>query len=270
MKKVYLALAMILTILLTGCGAASQTATTETEIHYADEDFIADLATGLQSRWDTQPANGATEDEILTGSDEHKQYYTDLVDAELNVLEKYQSMPFGNSKLQEYAISYINCLKQQKEAASYITTSYETYEEKWEEAYNNRTKLIVTFVNDYGLKVDEAHQATLDDFIAREKVIKEDEKVKTTIDSMMQNLTIEVTKDEYDWKTYEAVLENNTGKDFDYFGITLNIYDSDKVQIDSLYAQMQNWKNGTKAKFEFSTDKDFSSYDAQADWNITQ
>lgn len=45
-------------------------------------------------------------------------------------------------------------------------------------------------------------------------------------------------------KEYEAVLENNTGKDFDYFQITLNIYDSDKVQIDSLYDQMQNWKKG--------------------------
>lgn len=268
MKKFYLALAMALAVLLTGCGTALQTATTETEIHYADEEFISDLATGLQSRWDTQPSNG--EDEVVVGSDEHKQYYTDLVDAELNVLEKYQSMPFEDSKLQEYAISYINCLKQQKEAASYITTAYETYDEKWTEALNNRTKLIMTFVNDYGLKVDEAHQATLDELIANAKVIKEDEKIKTTIDSMMQNLTIEVTKDESDWKTYEAVLENNTGKDFDYFGITLNIYDSDKVQIESLYSQMQNWKNGTKAKFEFSTDKDFSSYDAKADYNITQ
>lgn len=268
MKKVYLALAMILAILLTGCGAASQTATTETEIHYADEDFISDLATGLQNRWDTQPSNG--EDEVVAGSDEHKQYYTDLVDAELNVLEKYQSMPFEDSKLQEYAISYINCLKQQKEAASYITTAYETYDEKWTEAYDNRSKLIMTFVNDYGLKVDEEHQAMLDELIANAKVVNEDEKIKTTIDSMMQNLTIEVTKDESGWKTYEAVLENNTGKDFDYFQITLNIYDSDKVQIDSLYDQMQNWKNGTKAKFEFSTDKDFSSYDAKADYNITQ
>ena len=268
MKKVYLVLAMALAVLLTGCGATSQTATTETEIHYADEDFISDLATGLQNRWDTQPSNG--EDEIVEGSDEHKQYYTDLVDAELSVLEKYQGMNFEDSKLQEYAISYINCLKQQQEAASYVTTAYETYDEKWTEALNNRTKLIVTFINDYGLKVDEAHQATLDDFIARAKVINEDEKIKTTIDSMMDNLTIEVSEENYDWKTYEAVLENNTGKDFDYFGITLNIYDSDKVQIESLYSQMQNWKNGTKAKFEFSTDKDFSSYDAKADYNITQ
>lgn len=265
MKKVYLALAMILAILLTGCGAASQTATTETEIHYADEDFISDLATGLQNRWDINDVA-----EYEEGSDEHKQYDTDLVDAELNVLEKYQSMPFEDSKLQEYAISYINCLKQQKEAVSYITTAYETYDEKWSEAYDNRTKLIMTFVNDYGLKVDEAHQATLDELIANAKVVNENEKIKTTIDSMMQNLTIEVTKDESGWKTYEAVLENNTGKDFDYFQITLNIYDSDKVQIDSLYDQMQNWKNGTKAKFEFSTDKDFSSYDAKADYNITQ
>ena len=265
MKKFYLALAMALAVLLTGCGAASQTATTETEIHYADEDFISDLATGLQSRWDI-----SDNAEYEEGSEEHKQYAAKLVDAELNVLEKYQSMPFEDSKLQEYAISYINCLKQQQEAASYITTAYETYDEKWTEALNNRTKLIVTFVNDYGLKVDEAHQATLDDFIARAKVINEDEKIKTTIDSMMDNLTIEVSEENYDWKTYEAVLENNTGKDFDYFGITLNIYDSDKVQIESLYSQMQNWKNGTKAKFEFSTDKDFSSYDAKADYNITQ
>lgn len=265
MKKVYLVLAMALAVLLTGCGAASQTATTETEIHYADGDFISDLATGLQKRWDINDVA-----EYEEGSDEHKQYDTDLVDAELNVLEKYQSMSFEDSKLQEYAISYINCLKQQKEAVSYITTAYETYDEKWSEAYDNRTKLIMTFVNDYGLKVDEAHQATLDELIANAKVVNEDEKIKTTIDSMMQNLTIEVTKDESGWKTYEAVLENNTGKDFDYFQITLNIYDSDKVQIDSLYDQMQNWKNGTKAKFEFSTDKDFSSYDAKADYNITQ
>lgn len=270
MKKVYLVLAMALAVLLTGCGATSQTATTETEIHYADEDFISDLATGLQNRWDTKPANGVNEDEIVEGSDEHKQYYTDLVDAELSVLEKYQGMNFEDSKLQEYAISYINCLKQQKEALSYVTASYETYSEKWSEAYDNRTKLIMTFVNDYGLKVDEAHQAPLDELIANAKVVNEDEKIKTTIDSVMQNLTIEVTKDESGWKTYEAVLENNTGKDFDYFQITLNIYDSDKVQIDSLYDQMQNWKNGTKAKFEFSTDKDFSSYDAKADYNITQ
>ena len=87
MKKVYLALTMILAILLTGCGAASQTATTETEIHYADEDFISDLATGLQNRWDISDVT-----EYEEGSEEHKQYYTELVDTELNVLEKYQSM----------------------------------------------------------------------------------------------------------------------------------------------------------------------------------
>ena len=169
---------------MTGCGAASQTATTETEIHYADENFISDLATGLQKRWDINDVA-----EYEEGSEEQKQYDTELVDAELNVLEKYQSMVFEDSKLQEYAISYINCLKQQKEAISYITADYETYDEKWSEAYNNRTKLIMTFVNDYGLKVDEAHQAALDELVANAKVVNEDEKIKTTIDSMMQNLT---------------------------------------------------------------------------------
>lgn len=55
-------------------------------------------------------------------------------------------------------------IKQQKEALKYLQVNYDKYEKLWYEAYDERTKLIVDFVDNYGLTVSDKYKSTLDDF----------------------------------------------------------------------------------------------------------
>ena len=43
-------------------------------------------------------------------------------------------------------------IKQQKEALKYLQVNYDKYEKLWYEAYDERTKLIVDFVDNYGIE----------------------------------------------------------------------------------------------------------------------
>ena len=110
MKRVLsVLLAAVLCVgMLTGCGNTNS-ASTQKEEHYADEDFMKDAAKALETRW---KMNESDEDKVYTeGSDEQKELFSKWTQAELDILSEYEDEKFEDSKLKELAIQYINALK---------------------------------------------------------------------------------------------------------------------------------------------------------------
>lgn len=258
MRKLKLFLTTMIMIIgiicVVGCSSDSQSEAT-TEEYFADDDFMAALSQGLEDRWSL---DDGSEYEYYT--DEHKEIYTKYVNAELDKVEDFTTKKFKDTTLQEKAIKYINALKAQKEALDYVTVDPEQYEEKWGTAYNERSKLITEFVNNYNLTVSDDYANTLKEFEINAKEVEQNEEIKESIQEMLASVEFQAERDEYsDWVTYTGVIENTAGVDFNSFEININLLDKDGMIVESLFDSISNLKKGQKAKIEFSTDQEFKT-----------
>ncbi len=266
-KRVLLSMSLIvLTILmLTGCSTGNKTkSNTDQEEYFADKDFLKDLASGLEKRWDK--ANEYNNDDLFDDADKFIEHTEECINIELGALSKYKNEKFEDSKLQEKAISYINCLNDSLLTLDYAKSDFPKYSEDWEKYYNERSKLIASFYNDFGLEVKESYEKTLKDFLNNAKTVESKEQQKEAINAMVNQIQYECIEDSYGWRTYSAVIENTTGTDFSTISFNINLLDSDNVIVESTYASVNNFGNGQKARIEFSTNKDFASVDTKVNW----
>ena len=260
---------LFLMLLSVGCSSTKEVEKKEEEPQYADDAFVQDMSKGLQARWDLNAIDEQKEgyDKILVNSKEYQDMMVSYIDAELNEIEKYTEEKFENKNLQEIAIKYINLLEKHKEICDYMTVDYDKYYEEFEPIYNERSKIIESMVNDYGMTVDEKHQKTLNDFLTKSQLVQEQEKKETAIDQMLADIQFQVTEDSgNDWKTYQAIVENTTGINFKTFSVDINLLSTDGVIVETAYYQVSAFNNGSKAQFEFATDKEFASTQVIADW----
>lgn len=179
MNRSKIILAVALACALVACaamfaGCAEQNG--QDQPQYADEAFMQSLTKGYEAR-----------DALVeksTKTDKSAEYYEKLVDAELNQVEKYQSSQFEDSKLQENAIAYINSLKDQREAAELYATDSEQFQQDWQKAYDKRTTLLKTFVDEYGLTVSSSCQDSLDKLVSHGKKVERDNNEKSAVESL--------------------------------------------------------------------------------------
>ena len=218
-------------VLLAGCAEKSD----QSQPEYADEAFIQSLAKGYEAR-DTLVGQSSK-------ADKSAEYYVKLVDAELEQVEQYQSAQFSDSKLQESAIAYINALKDQRAAAELYATDNSKYKQDWQKAYDKRTSLLKTFVDDYGLTVSADHQGSLDKLVSHGKKVERDNDQKEAIESLASSINLEFTE-QYSTFIGKTTATNNTGYDFDYINFDVELFDSNgiKVETTSLYAN--HWLDG--------------------------
>ena len=264
---------LALLLLLSGCtdnNSVDKEKEDEEEIvQYADEAFIKDMSKGLQERWKLTEKDEEKEgyEDSLVNSEEYKNMMISYIDAELDIIGKYTDEKFENSNLKELAIKYINLLNQHKEICQYITVDYAKYEEEFTPVYNERSKVISQMVADYKMTVSEEYQSTLDDFLAKSTLVKEEEAQKEEIEKMIEAVTFELTNDDgYGWRTYQGIIENTTGIDFSNMSFSINLLDSDGVIVETTYDQIATFGRGAKARLEFMTDKEFISTQITADW----
>ena len=271
MKKKLLILlsALLVLLLLVGCGnqEGSEKPQEPEEPQYADETFMEDLAQGLMDRWDAANSENAPVDGY---SEEYKEHLISLIDLELAKVADYRSAQFEDRNLQEAAISYINILEDTKEAAMLLTADYEEYLKQWEPLYDERAKAIAAFANDFGLTVDEAHQTDLSEFVIKAKQVEEDEAVKESFDNMIAALDFQLSEDSYGLKTYTATLVNNIGVDFDYISLEINLMDEAGTIIEQTYAGTNTLADGQSIILDFMTDKNFASYEINADYILAE
>lgn len=257
---------------LTGCGTtnnkAADSGSAVEEVKYCDDDFVKDFGKGLEKRWKLTDADENKDgyDDIELNSDQWKKMMLTYINAELDTIEKYTNEKFENTALQENAIKYINLLKQQKESCDYITVDYDKYSEKADEIYNERSKIIKDMVENYGVTVDEKYQDTLNEFLTNSQLVEEDESLKEAVGLMLGKIEITTTDDGTGYYTCEGYVENTTGYDFDNISIKFNLYDDEGVLVDNQPCYLENFTNGTKARLEFYTDQDFSTFETSAEW----
>lgn len=261
-RAVSLMATAVIVLHLAACSSAPE------EPAYADESFMNALSQGLMARWDEadkpEPAG------MDYYSSEYSEYLSNLIDIELASIAEYRNASFEDGKLQEAAISYINVLEDSKEAAELIPIDYEEYSSKWEKAYNERSKAISSFVSEFGLTVDEAHQNILDDFIGTAQKVIADEELQVKIDAMFDALNFQFSETSYSYKTYTATLSNNTGATFDYILLTIDLLDESGTILEQAYASTDMLADGSSIILEFTTDKNFTSYEIHPDYYIQE
>ena len=261
---------LCLTLLNLGCSANNSSKTEKKEPAYADDQFISDMSKGLQARWTLNEQDEQKEgyDQIELQSDEEKEMMLSYIQAELDYIGKYKDEKFKDSQLQEEALSYINLLNKHTEICDYIPVDYYgKYYDEFESLYNERSKIIEDLVTNYGLTVDEKFQSTLDEFKTNSKLVKEQDALKESIETMLSNIQFTIAEDDGSgWKTYQGIIENTTGKDFTTSSVDINLLNADGVIVETEYDSVSNFTNGAKAQFEFITDKDFTSTQVIANW----
>lgn len=233
---------------------------------YADKAFIKAVGKGLESRWELINANDKDKNSSQSETDA---IVKKGVQKELDAISKYRSADFKSSKLQELAVSYINALKVQKKTATGIDGSTTT--EKFNEAYDKRTVIISSLVKNYGLKVSEKYQGDLDGILSNGKDVTKDEKTENQVEQLKDKLNFQQVPSDNEYSSYheyESVLENTTDVDFDDFNVEVTLLDSEGVNLATTYANAANWKQGTKARFEFMTDEDFASMELKVSWSV--
>lgn len=236
--------------ILSGCGESSD------EVHYADQDFIKSVSKGLEKRWamNDKDADKDTTLEMMEG----------YIQAELDELTQYETATFEDTKLQEKALNYINCLKDSKENVEWFLSD-EDYD-KWDNIWKQRAVLIKDFVDNYGLTVSDKYQATLDEFLAEGKAVENQSKQEDEINQLIEGLEFDVAKNDYGWKTYRATLENTTDYDIKEISIDVNLLDSEGTIVSTEYAYVENVAKGQKANVEFETDTSFDKIELKVDY----
>lgn len=239
----------ILLVTLSACGNTSIN-----KNEYADKPFMSDLARGLENRWKDADELDKIKD---PSNSQTKEYYNKFIKDELDAVSSYKDKKFKDSKLQALVLQYINVLDDSKDAINSLDTLDGI--NKWNDAYNSRTKILVQFKNDYNLKVDSKYKSYLSDLEKDgQKAVKKDE-VKEKITTLVNGIVFNYKPQEYDgtYKKYEATVENTTGSDISNFNGQVNLVDSSGVTVGNTYISAQNWKSGSKVLFEFTTDKKF-------------
>lgn len=259
-------------MLFTGCSSSGnnqKTEKSEEETNYADEQFIKDMSKGLQARWDLNEKDEKKEgyDKIELQSQEYKDMMLSYIQKELDYTEKYTDEKFKDSKLQEYAVKYINLLKQHKDICQYIPVDYYgKYLDEFNPIYDERSKIIEDLVENYNLTVDKKHQDTLDEFKTNSQLVKDQDAMEESVKNMLANIQFTEVSNEDGWKTYQGVVENTTGKDISSLSVDINLKNADGVIVETTYDDVSNFTKGAKAQFEFYTDKDFATTEVTASY----
>lgn len=242
-----LGIILILTLSLTSCGGENTS--------YCDDDFLNDMAKGLEARWefsDSAAAEKMDEDEVMTTA----------IAKELDIIGSYSDGTFKDTKLQEYAISYINALNKQNEALEYYDADYFKYCDMFEAAYIERCQLIVNINKEYGIPVSSKYQDTLDDMSTTGNKADEKDNITKAIEKQIKNADITMEDD-----NLVMVIENTTDKTLVDVDFQIKYYDADGVKIETDDYYIEDWAPGEKTKVSFWTyDIGYETYEIVIDY----
>ena len=258
MKKFLKIATAVILLISISCAIAGCSTKNLKKTEFADDKFIQSVAKGLEARWNLSDKNEDKE----TTVEMMKSY----IQAELDQLTGYETAKFEDTKLQEKAIKYINCLKDSKEHIEYYFSDKTEDNNKWQKIYDTRTLLIKDFAENYNLTVSGKYQSYLDEFIANGKTVETETEEKEAIEGLVSALEFKVTKDEYGYKTYKAILNNTTDYNIKTLCVEINLLDKNGVIINTTSVYAENVKKGQKAYMEFSTDDKFDKMELILDY----
>ena len=148
----------------------------------------------------------------------------------------------------------------------YYKSDINKYSTDWDKIYNERSKLIKIFYNDFGLTVQNEYEFILKDFLNQASTVEKKETLEKQLEDMVSNLTYECIEDMGGWRKYRALLENTTENDFNSINFNINLLDENNVIVESTYGHIGIIEKGQKAYVEFSSDKDFLYVKTDIQW----
>lgn len=216
---------------------------------YADDEAMSIIADGLQKRSDVLDKQESEQDGKDVDSATYAANLKEAVQTEIDAEKSLKTRQFKDSKMQEAVISYLNLLDDSMKVLNDNSPSSAEFYTEWQKVYDKRTSLIKTFVDDYGLTVDEKYKKTLDDLIANGASATKKSQADETINNLIASATFEKQDQGYGSFTYSAVIENTSKLNFKSVSIVLSLYDADGVKQEA-YANANSWAAGEKVKFE--------------------
>lgn len=258
MKKIMSLLGiMILSLSIVACSSNGQ------DNKGKDKDFIKDVKKSFETRSDF--IADVESGKIVLDENE---YLKEAVLKEKEIIKKYKDEEFDNPEIGKLAKDYIEGLNKQEESLKYYSNDYMKYEKIWSEGYDMRSTALTTLVDKFGLELDEK---VFEELRNNAQVVKEESEIENKVDEMLKNIKFEKVKEEYDWKDYEAVIQNTTGVDFEYFYLDIKLLDSEDVVVESVPVSPNgSWKKDQKIKLTFSTENDFEKIEWTAEYHISE
>ena len=258
MKKIALLLSIfILSLSMVACSS------TDGDSKGQDKRFLKDIKKSFNER----ASYIADAEEGRLNLDENE-YLKEAVIKEKKILQKYKNLEFNNPELGKLAKDYIEGLNKQEESIKYYASDAIKYDKLWTEGYDMRSTAITTLVNKFGLELD---SKSFEELKNNAQIVKEKNDLKDKVNKMVKSIKFKKVKEEYDWKDYEAIVENNTGVDFENFFLDVKLLDSDGVVVESITVSPNGiWKKDQKVKLTFSTDKDFEKIEWTEEYYIKE
>lgn len=214
------------------------------EENYADEEFLNDFVKALVARWEYKP-----DFEYEEGSSDHFNYFTELVQIERDILNKYRNEKFQDAGLAELCNSYLDGLDQQDEALSYLMNNYDAFSGLWRTARDQRAICIKAIYDEVsGFTVPAEHEYGLYHMLTAAYISQNSDQVYSLLNSAIKN---------GDYKLEGSVLSfsilNTTGFEFRDYPIYADLYDNGTYVYYGIF-ELNSWKPNEVCDFVFALD----------------
>lgn len=229
-------------LVLTGCQGKESD-----DPGYQDEAFLADLGKGLNNRWDLSDRFERESDASLTA-----EQFEQLVQCELDSIEKYANEKFEDSELRELAVSYVNVLHEQQEASDlYASTSLDVDAiNEWNSIYNERVSILKEILDSYEVKTDEKHENVRSQLMTDGRNAQKAANVKAALQNIADGIQFAFADDGWGNITGTATVTNNTGMNFETAQFDIQLYDEAGVRTETTYSSVENWNDGETVNIE--------------------
>ncbi|NEG54771.1 hypothetical protein GFD21_03060 [Bifidobacterium sp. SMA15] len=248
-RLISLLLCAVMSVALAGCSQNKEADGPD----YADDEAMSIIADGLQKRSDVIDKQNAKQGSEDVDNATYAANLKEAVQTEIDAEKSLKTRQFKDSKMQEAVISYLNLLDDSMDVLKNYSPSSTDFYTEWQKVYDKRTSMLKTFVDDYGLTVDEKYKDTLSDLTANGAAATKKSQTDETIKNLIESATFEKQDQGYGSYTYSAVIENTSKLSFKNVSIVLSLYDADGVKQEA-YANANTWAAGEKVKFEAYSD----------------
>ena len=211
---------------------------------------------------------------------EISEYYKELANYELDVLNGYDVREFSDPQLKQYAKSYIGYLNQSIISAEQIAQN-EDYT-NWYICQDNRSLIIYYIYEGYGLNVE--NKEILNSMIANAKDIiaaqnsssdpqtqdgnpQAEAPEDSGKDPILQEMVNSMKFERVNSKDVVGIIENTTGYDLRTVYFDFKFYDKDGVVVSTDTNIESDWPAGEKRKIEFKCFEHFVDFDFTVSFN---
>ena len=267
-KVLGLILISSITLGIVGCNN-QETRGKQNTVVKTDDSFIADFEKAINKRWDEQNKLEKKATNSMNYTEE--QYVKDttkILEEEINIM-KTNLENVEDKDLKKLGNDYINGVKKQIEANK--TNDIELMDKYLKESDKLRKPALISMVDDYKIKVKDAHQQTYKDFKEQATVINKENEAQVFADKLARETVFEKSTDGFGETVFSGIVENTSKIDYKSVSYKVQYKDADGIVIGDDYVILDNFSPGAKQKLEMMPYKDgANSVVVTTDWFETK